>query len=117
MSQGTSTLTSEASAKLAASTSDIKTQVIKRNGNEVDFDVVKIVNAIKAANKEVEPIHQMNDSQIEAIAKNISDAVRLSSHAVNVEDIQDMVETGIMEIEVQAGVLHLPSPPGFHSCT
>lgn len=98
MSQGTSTLTSEASAKLAASTSDIKTQVIKRNGNEVDFDVVKIVNAIKAANKEVEPIHQMNDSQIEAIAKNISDAVRLSSHAVNVEDIQDMVETGIMEM-------------------
>lgn len=77
---------------------DVKTRVIKRNGNEVDFDIDKIVNAIKAANHEVEAIHQMNDSQIEAVAANIADAVKRSSHAVNVEDIQDMVETGIMEM-------------------
>jgi ribonucleoside-triphosphate reductase len=77
---------------------DVKTRVIKRNGNEVDFDINKIVNAIKAANHEVEAIHQMNESQIEAIAANIADAVKNSSHAVNVEDIQDMVETGIMEM-------------------
>jgi len=77
---------------------DVKTRVIKRNGNEVDFDIDKIVNAIKAANHEVEAIHQMNDSQIEAVAANIADAVKCSSHAVNVEDIQDMVETGIMEM-------------------
>ncbi|MCR4781658.1 MAG: anaerobic ribonucleoside-triphosphate reductase [Lachnospiraceae bacterium] len=79
-------------------TNDVKTRVIKRNGNEVDFDVVKIENAIKAANNEVEAIHQMNESQINAIAKNIAEAVKKSSHAVNVEDIQDMVETGIMEM-------------------
>ena len=72
--------------------------VIKRNGEEVDFNVTKIVNAIKAANAEVEPLHQLNEYQIKAIAKNISDEIEKLSHAVHVEEIQDMVETGIMEM-------------------
>ena len=38
----------------------------------------------------------MNDYQIIAIADNIANKVNESTHAVNVEDIQDMVETGIM---------------------
>ena len=38
----------------------------------------------------------MNDYQIRAIADNIANKVQESTHAVNVEDIQDMVETGIM---------------------
>ena len=37
-----------------------------------------------------------NDYQIRAIADNIANKVQESTHAVNVEDIQDMVETGIM---------------------
>lgn len=76
----------------------VKTKVIKRNGEEVDFHLDKIINAIKAANKEVEKIHQMNEYQIIAIADNIALKVRDFTHAVNVEDIQDMVETGIMEM-------------------
>ena len=39
----------------------------------------------------------MNDYQIMAIADNIANQVNEIMHAVNVEDIQDMVETGIME--------------------
>ena len=77
---------------------DIKTNVIKRNGEEVLFDLSKIVNAVKAANGEVDRIHQMNDYQIVAIADNIASKIGELPHAVNVEDIQDMVERGIMEM-------------------
>ena len=77
---------------------DVKTRVIKRNGEEVDFKLEKIVNAIKAANAEVDKIHQMNEYQIVAIADKIAQQAVNAMHAVNVEDIQDMVETGIMEM-------------------
>ena len=77
---------------------EVKNRVIKRNGEEVTFDLSKIVNAIKKANHEVDNIHKMNDYQILAIADNVADKIQASTHAVNVEDIQDMVETGIMEM-------------------
>ena len=77
---------------------EVKTRVIKRNGEEVDFRLEKIVNAIKKANEEVENIHKMNDFQIIAIAEKIAQQAEEFTHAVNVEDIQDMVETGIMEM-------------------
>ena len=77
---------------------DVATTVIKRNGEEVAFDLTKIINAIKAANEEVDKLHQMNDYQIMAVANNIALQIRAMTHAVNVEDIQDMVETGIMEM-------------------
>ncbi|MCI5758505.1 anaerobic ribonucleoside-triphosphate reductase [Bilifractor sp. HCP3S3_D3] len=76
----------------------VTTNVIKRNGEEVTFDITKICNAIAKANNEVDKIHQMNPYQIQAIADNVADRVSQSPHAVNVEDIQDMVETGIMEM-------------------
>lgn len=75
---------------------EVKTKVIKRNGEEVTFNSQKIVNAVHKANNEVDRLHQMNDYQIIAIADNIANKVQESTHAVNVEDIQDMVETGIM---------------------
>ena len=77
---------------------EVKTKVIKRNGEEVTFDGIKIVNAVKKANNEISRIHQLNDAQITAIADTIAAKVKESSHSVNVEDIQDMVETGIMEM-------------------
>lgn len=77
---------------------EVKTRVIKRNGEEVDFRLEKIVNAIKKANEEVENIHRMNDFQIIAIAEKVAQQAEEFTHAVNVEDIQDMVETGIMEM-------------------
>ena len=76
----------------------VTTNVIKRNGEEVHFDREKIVNAITKANGNVERIHQMNPYQIEAIADTIAEQVQEMPHAVNVEDIQDMVETSIMEM-------------------
>ena len=76
----------------------VTTNVIKRNGEEVHFDRAKIVNAITKANGNVERIHQMNPYQIEAIADTIAEQAQEMPHAVNVEDIQDMVETSIMEM-------------------
>ena len=76
----------------------VTTNVIKRNGEEVHFDRAKIVNAITKANGNVERIHQMNPYQIEAIADTIAEQVQEMPHAVNVEDIQDMVESSIMEM-------------------
>ena len=76
----------------------VTTNVIKRNGEEVHFDRAKIVNAITKANGNVDRIHQMNPYQIEAIADTIAEQVQEMPHAVNVEDIQDMVETSIMEM-------------------
>lgn len=77
---------------------DVRTKIIKRNGEEVRFDISKIVNAIKAANHEIDPIHQMNEYQIQAIADNVAAKIEEMTHAAHVEDIQDMVETGIMEM-------------------
>ena len=76
----------------------ITRRVIKRNGEEVVFDVQKILNAIRKANNEVEPIHRLNEYQIEAVGKIVMDQISQSNHATAVEDIQDMVERGIMEM-------------------
>ena len=75
-----------------------KIRVIKRNGEEVAFHLSKIENAIAAANKEVDRLHQMNDYQVKAVAENVTKQIEAMTHAVHVEDIQDMVETGIMEM-------------------
>ena len=72
--------------------------VIKRNGKEVKFDVSKIVHAIEKANKEVDPIYQLNAYQIQAAADSVVKKIQAKSYAVNVEEIQDMVETAIMEM-------------------
>ncbi|MCD8015899.1 MAG: anaerobic ribonucleoside-triphosphate reductase [Lachnospiraceae bacterium] len=76
----------------------IKANVIKRSGEEVLFDKTKIENAVRKANNSVEKIHQLNDYQIMAVADTIEKQAAESSHALNVEDIQDLVETGIMEM-------------------
>ena len=76
----------------------VHTNVIKRNGEEVNVDLDKIVNALNAANKEVDRLHQLNDYQVQAIADNIAKQIEIMTHAIHVEDIQDMVETGIMEM-------------------
>lgn len=73
-------------------------KVIKRNGEEVSFDVNKILNAIRKANNEIAPIHKLNEYQIAAVGDLVVDQIEKSNHAVAVEDIQDMVERGIMEM-------------------
>ena len=73
-------------------------RVIKRNGEEVNFDINKIINAVSAANSDVDPIYQLNQYQIAAIAHKIVAELDKFTHAAHVEDIQNMVERGIMEM-------------------
>ena len=73
-------------------------KVIKRNGNEVAFDLDKIVNAIQGANHEVDKLHCLSDYQVQAAADNVRKRIEGMSHIAHVEDIQDMVETSIMEM-------------------
>ena len=49
---------------------DVKVNVIKRNGEEVSFDLLKIANAIKAANNEVPQNERLTD---DLSAERISD--------------------------------------------
>lgn len=73
-------------------------KVIKRNGEEVPFDLSKIINAVSAANMEIGPLYRLNEYQIQAIADNVAGKIELMPHIAHVEDIQDLVETGIMEM-------------------
>lgn len=69
--------------------------VIKRSGEEVAFDISKIENAIRKANKATSH-SQMSEATILKISKRVSDRVESLKRSTSVEEIQDMVETEIM---------------------
>ena len=77
---------------------ELHKRVIKRSGEEVNFDLHKIVNAINAANEETDKLHQMNPYQIKAVAENVADKIAGMTHAIHVEDIQDMIEQKLMAV-------------------
>ena len=72
-------------------------KIIKRSGAEVDFDISKIITAINKANNEVVEAERLNADQIKEIAQYIEQRCKESNHALNVEDIQDLVEDQIMD--------------------
>lgn len=72
--------------------------IIKRDGTETIFDKTKIVKAIEKANYEVEEIHKLNQAQINAISDYVETEISKFNHPLNVEDIQDIVEIGIMSM-------------------
>ena len=72
-------------------------KIIKRSGAEVPYDRTKISNAIRKANAQVDDAKKLSDAQIESITDDIEIACHTSGHALNVEDIQDLVENGIMD--------------------
>ena len=97
--QGRNRMLNTKKMRTGADKMEVKTsRVIKRNGEEVSFDVNKILNAVRKANNEIEPIHKLNEYQIAAVGKVVTDQIEAANHAVAVEDIQDMVERGIMEM-------------------
>lgn len=69
--------------------------VIKRNGKQVIFDKTKIAVAVSKANKEVLE-NKLSDDQINNIADTIESRAKQFSRALNIEEIQDMVENLIM---------------------
>ena len=73
--------------------------IIKRSGQETVFDVEKIVNAIKKANREIESIARISDTQIREIADDVAIECARVGRSVGVEEIQDMVENRLMNIK------------------
>ena len=71
-------------------------KVIKRNGSEVEFNSEKIKKAISSANLETEPKFWLSDQEIDDIVNRVTVSVKYLERAVNVEDIQDLVETQLM---------------------
>ena len=71
-------------------------RVIKRNGAEVDFDIVKIIAAITKANNVVDESERMTPVQIQRIAESVELECQKLDRAPTVEEIQDFVETHIM---------------------
>ena len=72
-------------------------KIIKRSGKEVPFDGDKIIAAINKANQEVTANKQLSEEEIRAIAAEVEQACRALPRAANVEEIQDLVENGLMK--------------------
>lgn len=72
-------------------------KIIKRNGEEAEFNRHKIEIAVGKANVEVPSQEQLTDMDIQEIAVTIEDICKTYDHALNLEDIQDLVETQIMD--------------------
>ena len=71
-------------------------KVIKRNGAEVEFDIVKIIAAVTKANAATEEDARMTTVQIQRIAESVELACQGLGRAPTVEEIQDFVEHQIM---------------------
>lgn len=72
-------------------------KIIKRSGVENTFDISKIIIAINKANKEVPEAERLSDKQVTEIASNIEKICLDMPRALNVEEIQDLVENQIMD--------------------
>lgn len=68
--------------------------VVKRNGAEVSYDMSKPVNAMKRANNEVSRSERISMKDAKQIARDIKKCGR---QKITVEEIQDLVEFGLMK--------------------
>ena len=75
---------------------DSDMRIIKRSGAEVDFDISKIIAAIYKANAVVGEDDKLKKSQVDRIANTVENQCMSMNRAMSVEEIQDMVEDGIM---------------------
>ena len=73
-------------------------KIIKRNGAEVPFDITKIITAVTKASDSVGGQSRLTREQITQIAAAVTDQCQALNRAVNVEEVQDMVENQLMDI-------------------
>ena len=71
-------------------------KLIKRNGSEVVFDKDKIAAAICKANDAVDEDERITKGKINKIAAHVESRCEKLGRAVNVEEVQDMVENELM---------------------
>ena len=73
-------------------------KIIKRSGAEVDYDITKIIAAVQKANESVPAAERMTQEQILRISDNVRNTCEEMNRALNVEEIQDLVENQIMDL-------------------
>lgn len=71
-------------------------KIIKRSGSEAAFDREKIVAAVEKANKATDQTPELSAAQVEQIALNVETAAERVGRMLNVEEIQELVETELM---------------------
>ena len=71
-------------------------KIIKRNGSEATFDIVKIIAAVTKANNVVSEDERLTPMQIRRIAESVENSCLSMNRALSVEEIQDLVENQIM---------------------
>jgi len=71
-------------------------KIIKRNGSEEIFDIIKIENAIRKANASVEEAERLTELQITRIAEAVVLKCEKLGRSPSVEEVQDLVEKQIM---------------------
>ena len=71
-------------------------KIIKRNGSEATFDIVKIIAAVTKANNVVAEDERLTPMQIRRIAESVENSCLSMNRALSVEEIQDLVENQIM---------------------
>ena len=72
--------------------------IIKRSGEEKPFDISKIANAIRKASQVVDIKDALSEGRINLIAEEVAGVCAGRDRAMTVEEIQDVVETKIMEM-------------------
>ena len=72
--------------------------IIKRSGEEKTFDIAKIENAIRKASQAVDYKNALSEGRIKLIAEEVAGVCEARDRAMTVEEIQDVVETKIMEM-------------------
>ncbi|MBO6264285.1 MAG: anaerobic ribonucleoside-triphosphate reductase, partial [Clostridia bacterium] len=74
-------------------------KIIKRSGQEAQFDRQKIIAAVTKANNEVNARKRLSAEQIEKIGLNVEEYAAKRKRALGVEEIQDIVENEIMDLK------------------
>ena len=74
--------------------------IIKRSGAEELFDHTKIETAIAKANETVEAVERATKAERELVARRVEECAETCGHALNIEEIQDLVVTNIMDLKL-----------------
>ena len=77
-------------------------KIIKRSGQEVEFNKEKIVDAVRKANKEMMESAKITDEQIIALADSVEQECSAMVRSAHVEEVQDMVENRLMDLKAFA---------------
>ena len=77
-------------------------KIIKRSGQEVEFNKEKIVYAVRKANKEMMESAKITDEQIIALADSVEQECSAMVRSAHVEEVQDMVENRLMDLKAFA---------------